>query len=311
LTGCTFGHEHGRDPSGSDLAGHIAPLAFGYVNEVLQDAGGPTGHRHEDHVGHKVEWINDQPFTAGGVPQTCDVLVKLHQGTHSKDAFTNNVHEIFYHAACTNGVVVHVRMLTPIGPAGEFTVSCDLATRLVAGLPTPLDSPRGDGDSRRRIPTSDCAQNGSLVEQWSTFNLIVGRNVGFIADFNPYFKIANPSRVFSGDQSVPVARPLDVCRALAGSDGCSSLPAEVTWDHPLSPFRGDVHSVAFNRLSVAGHPDSVWYTDPYGKDATPFERPGAIRQFISGSTASLPQGRIVYLGQRSGNFSAPGVRAPN
>jgi hypothetical protein len=221
------------------------------------------------------------------------------------------VHEIFYHAACTNGVVVHVRMLTPIGPAGEFTVSCDLSTRLAAGSPTPLDSPRGDGDSRRRIPTSNCAGDGSVGEQWSTFNLIEGPGVGFVADFNPYFKIANPSRVFSGSPSEPVARPLDICRTIGGSNGCANLPAEVTWDHPLSPYRGDVHSVAFNRLSVAGHPDSVWYTNPYGKNATTTPGPGTVRQFITGSTASLPQGRIAYLGQRSGNFSAPGVRAPN
>ena len=30
----------------------------------------------------------------------CDVLTKLHQGTHSKDAFTNNLHELVYHLDC-------------------------------------------------------------------------------------------------------------------------------------------------------------------------------------------------------------------
>jgi len=32
---------------------------------------------------------------AGSVLEVrCDVLTKLHQGTHSKDAFTNNLHEL-------------------------------------------------------------------------------------------------------------------------------------------------------------------------------------------------------------------------
>jgi hypothetical protein len=32
---------------------------------------------------------------------------------------------------------------------------------------------------------------------------------------------------------------------------------------------------------------------------------------LTGTTAAGTNGRITYLGQRSGNFSAPGVRAPN
>ena len=36
----------------------------------------------------------------------CDVLTKLHQGTHSKDAFTNNLHELVYHLSCGDGTEI-------------------------------------------------------------------------------------------------------------------------------------------------------------------------------------------------------------
>jgi hypothetical protein len=46
---------------------------------------------------------------------TCDVLVKLRQGTHSKDAFTKNLHELAYHIRRTDGTELHVTELIAIG----------------------------------------------------------------------------------------------------------------------------------------------------------------------------------------------------
>jgi hypothetical protein len=63
-TGCNFGHEHGRDPHGSDLYGEVGDIPFAYANEQL-DVWDPTGKRHEDHVGHKIEWANDVEFSTG------------------------------------------------------------------------------------------------------------------------------------------------------------------------------------------------------------------------------------------------------
>ena len=57
-SGCRFGHEHGRDPRGSRLYGMVGAIPFGYANEQL-DIWDPANPRHEDHVGHKVEWEND------------------------------------------------------------------------------------------------------------------------------------------------------------------------------------------------------------------------------------------------------------
>src|SRR5262245_24780319 len=58
VSGCSFGHEHGRDPHGSDLYASVGDLPLGYANEQL-DIWDPSGKRHEDHVGHKIEWEND------------------------------------------------------------------------------------------------------------------------------------------------------------------------------------------------------------------------------------------------------------
>ena len=85
------------------------PIPFGYANEQLA-AFDPANPRNEDHVGHKVEWENDIVMSAGGgqFQITCDVLTKLHQGTHSKDAFTNDLHELVYHLSCGDGTKFHV-----------------------------------------------------------------------------------------------------------------------------------------------------------------------------------------------------------
>ncbi|HRN96150.1 MAG TPA: hypothetical protein PLD54_01750, partial [Candidatus Levybacteria bacterium] len=130
-TGCKFRHEHGRDPHASnvfkflqetygydaDKNGKVegaelatAGVPFGYVNEQLDvyntSKGINNGMRHEDHVGHKIEWENSlmrqwSTSIGGGTQQRgadsgvrCDFFMKIHQGTHSKDAFTNNMHEL-------------------------------------------------------------------------------------------------------------------------------------------------------------------------------------------------------------------------
>lgn len=311
-SGCYFGHEHGRDPSGSKAADGVE-LAFGYANEVLMEAGGPTQMRHEDHVGHKVEWINDVPITLGTEATTCHILVKLHQGTHSKDAFTNGVHEIIYLARCDNGLDVRVQAMTAIGPSGEFTESCNLSNRILVGAAVPADAPNGDGDSRRRVPTSACVEQGRISEQWSTFTTIRRASGGLLADFNPYMVIGNPSRVY--DASLPglVARPIEGCHAglAALASACTGVTPDVTWDDPRSPFRGDRHDTKFNRLTVVADDIDVWYTDAYGKQGSPTPFPNSIAQVLRGSTAAGRYGRITYLGSRQGDFHAPGVRAPN
>jgi hypothetical protein len=125
VTGCSFGHDHGRDPRGSALYREVGDIPFGYANEQL-DVYDPLTTRHEDHFGHKVEWENGIRMHFGSEAADalfdvrCDVMTKLHQGTHSKDAFTNNLHELVYHISCTDGTELHLTMLAAIGTPGQF-----------------------------------------------------------------------------------------------------------------------------------------------------------------------------------------------
>jgi hypothetical protein len=85
---------------------------------------------------------------------TCDVLTKLHQGTHSPDAFTNNLHEVVYHVRCTDGTGFSATLLTPIGTPGEMVASCDRDRRITVGTAVPPISPNGGG--KRAVPDIGC-----------------------------------------------------------------------------------------------------------------------------------------------------------
>ncbi len=165
VTGCSFGHDHGRDPRGSALYAEVGPIPFGYANEQL-DVYDPANPRHEDHFGHKVEWENGVLMHFGSAAAgslfeiRCDVLAKLHQGTHSKDAFTNNLHELAYHIRCTDGTRLDITLLAAIGDPGQFDRSCD-GTPVVVGPATPANSPSGGG--RRIIPDRTCIDRFVLV----------------------------------------------------------------------------------------------------------------------------------------------------
>jgi hypothetical protein len=111
----------------------VGPIPFGYANQHLE-AGGFGAPRHEDHVGYEIDWENDTAMSVGGgggnvVAIQCDVLVKLHQGTHSPDAFTNNMHEVASHIRCADGTGFSATLLTPTGAAGELGVDLSSAPR--------------------------------------------------------------------------------------------------------------------------------------------------------------------------------------
>lgn len=270
---CSFGHEHGRNPqdkddtgkTGSDLwnkvkehfayNGDVADsgMPFGYVNEQL-DAYNTArniqnGMRHEDHVGHKIEWENDVPMdisnTPGGLDRTpgditCDFFMKAHQGTHSKDAFGNNMHELFYFVECTDGTSIAANKMVLFGVPGQFTADPDdkdgNSTITVQGFPvTPQNSMVGRGT--RIVPVMDRVRQYVLVPQgqWSTYSQALyedwisanylrtadGRQIAY---FDPHFAVFSPSRFFfPADQSVDgiqrtvidrqenMGRSIDVC----------------------------------------------------------------------------------------------------
>lgn len=333
-TGCQFGHEHGRDPSGSALFGDVGPIPFGLANTAL-DVHEPSAPRHEDHVGHKIEWANgfqlDVRGTAGALFQvTCDVLAKLHQGTHSKDAFTNNMHELVYHLRCSDGTELHVTMLTPIGTPGQFRASCERGRTVPVGTATPPTSP--DGGGHRAIPDRSCIDrflfvaegdrshmSRALRESWETHSSIKTADGRTLARFDPYFQVENPSRYF--DPSLPdgVGRTVDLCREeqpggrRIRSEDCDlvrSIP-DLTHDDPRSPFDGADRFIDINgnRIRNGGGPE-IWYTDPLGRDARTEPFPGSIRQFIAAMDNSGIDTHGPILGKER-DYGGSGVHAPN
>jgi hypothetical protein len=335
-SGCTFGHEHGRDPRGSDIYGEIGPLPFAYANQQL-DIYDPLTSRHEDHFGHKVEWENDVVLDFDGAASAvlevrCDVLVKLHQGTHSKDAFTNNLHELIYNIRCNDGTAMSVTLMAAIGTAGEMVASCD-GRHITVGPPSPLSSP--DGGGQRRIPDRVCVERHMLVpdgdrsnfsaalhESWETSNSVRTERGHTLASFDPYFQVEFPSRFY--DPSAPniTGRPIEMCyittssgeraqgelcRASTGNGAVQGMQ----YDDPRSKFNGVARFVDINgnRISNSEGPE-FWYSDPFGRHArtTPF--PGSIKQYIAkvDNTGRGGQGPVLGRGR---NYGGPGVRAPN
>lgn len=305
-SGCSFGHEHGRDPRGSAIYDEVGDIPFGLANEML-DIYDPFMTRHEDHVGHKIEWEDAVPMRfngpAGAIFEArCHVLVKMHQGSHSKDAFTNNMHEIAYHARCDEGSAVSMTFMTKIGDPGEFVDSCT-GDHIDVGPPTPLNSPEGGG--KRVIPTRDCAAANILVsdgdrsnfgralrESWQISERLRTADGHTLVSINPYFNVFRPSRFF--DPAMPnfTGRPIDLCYEVSGGrqargGDCAEATGEgriagITFDDPRSPFDGVHRDFDINTLSIRNaEGPAIWYTDPLGRNArtTPF--PGSIRQFIA------------------------------
>lgn len=336
-TGCTFGHEHGRDPRASTLYDFAGGVPFGVANEAL-DLYNPDGMRHEDHVGHKVEWENYVKLyrTVNGRPSysgvKCSFITHIHQGTHSPDAFTNNLHELSYFSSCTDGAKLGITVLAAIGTPGEFLQgSASGIVPIQAGSPVPADSPVGL--IARRIPESQGVKDyfwvpqGTLTnyylplnEIWSTETFITRPGGWQLAFFDPYFAIRDPIRYYDPAQPTKLSRFQDACyKSESNGDKVQSGPClsttnnlqtQITWDDPKAYFKGVQHSTFFNRTIVSnkGNP-STWYTDPYGGNAqtTPFT--GSIKQFISATdnTNSTPTNSVIF----TRSYDAKGVHAPN
>ena len=327
-TDCTFGHEHGRDPSGSDLYSDVGDIPFGYALPA-------------DHVGYKIEWENDVEFRFDGeaasalLSVSCDVMVELHQGAHGAGAFTINQHEIVIHAACSDGTAVHVTMISEIGTPGEFVSSCDRDRTIVAG-PAPPNS--SDGGGVRLIPDRACIEEFILVpdgenssfssgirESWQISDRVKTVDGKSLVSFNPYFQVLFPARYYDPSAPNNLARTVDVCfevdangeRSAGGA--CEETLGEggitsMAFDDPRSAFSGANRFVDINsiRISNADGPE-IWYTDKFGENAQtePFE--GSIAQFISrvnNDRATQPSGPAIGR-DRDYGVQGTGVHAPN
>ncbi|MGE0439937.1 MAG: hypothetical protein AB7L66_03935 [Gemmatimonadales bacterium] len=337
-SGCSFGHEHGRNPAGSALAAAVGSVPFGFANEILAETeAGLT--RHEDHVGHKIEWENGVMLqrSAGGsrvdLGVRCDFLIKIHQGTHSADAFTNNLHELAYHVRCTDGTELHATLMSAIGRPGEFVRSCDKQTVIAAGAPVPAGSPAGGGV--RFIPDRSCVDQFVLVpdgawsdysrglyEDWITANYLITESGRQLAYWDPHFAVFSPSRYFDPAEAGSLARTLDACYLVLSGDrrarggicdwSTSAGQLELRFDDPLSGFNGVHRETYFNQTAIT-NPDgpSVWFSDPFGRRARPDSFPGSIRQTVAGIDNTRPFPLESQAFGASRDYGATGTHAPN
>ena len=338
---CTFGHEHGRDPRGSDLfqwvTAHFAAtpfeahagIPFGAATEALEAYAGVNAdvtRRQEDHVGYKVEYENDVPLTTadGALGVTCDYLVRVHQGSHSPDALSNNVHELLYASRCSDGTEIISNIVSRFGAPGAYTRGCDTAVTVTTSAAA---YPSGPG--RRLIPDRACMESGFLVPAgrttsvWAAYELWTAQNElrttdRVLASYETGFGVFNPSRY--GNPGPAIGRTLDLCRETEPSGDRANGPAcddalaqgTVAFDDPRSPFDG-THRDTYLRdttLTNAGGP-RLWWTDPYGDNASPQPFPGAICQLVA--TVDTPTRARVQqqVFGRNRTHDAPGVHAPN
>lgn len=363
-TGCKFGHEHGRDPKGSDLFAFaqdtygfdennnavldpsergVSGIPMGYVNGKLdeyntsQGISSSHGMRHEDHVGHKFEWENnverDWSTNIGGgsggqrTPSgiTCDLMMKIHQGTHSKDAFTNNLHELFQFAECSDGLRMANAIMVAFAKPGEFNAGRVNGTNvtIVVGTATPPNSPTGKGS--RAIPDMTSVvehilkpqgqwslfSNG-IYEDWISGNYLRTPNGAQIAYFDPHFAVFTPSRFYwpgddpntygitrtAQDKADNVGRSIDSCymsekngTEIARGGECTwmgNLQPRIAYDDPRSVFNGIKREMYFNNFSVEYSVGSsrVWYADPFGNKATTTPFTGSTKHYLKPKTST-------------------------
>ncbi|MFC0529817.1 cellulose-binding domain-containing protein [Phytohabitans kaempferiae] len=353
-SGCSFGHEHGDDPRTSDLYSTASWPPFGYTSEVMLDSMPQSSHRHEDHVGHKVLAVNNSNVIQGDngtsffppqgtVIATCDILLKFHQGTHSPDAFSNNVHELLLNQRCTasnGGQVTEARYnaMIPLGRAGGFSPSeCPGFGGQFINVQSavPADSPSDTRSLGRLITEPGCVQAiregrthndplypnpvpftvSDMDDFWFSDVSVTGSGLNF--RIAPLFYVVNPSRYYDPSKPNRLGRIVDLCYTdLAGGDYCNQVRQitqqtgqQIAWDDPRSPFKGTLREFRPGSFSVQNSGPTTVYTDVYGRNASSTPFTGSIRQYFSGNG-----GTTMYVRGSTkdyGSNSADGIRAPN
>lgn len=345
---CTFGHEHGRDPRGSDIydwvAAHFADpshptaagIPFGLATEALEtwSQNNPgVVKRSEDNPGYKIDFVNDRRLLAGDgsdLGVTCDTLVRVHQGSHSPDATANNVHELLYAARCSDGTEVISNTIARFGNPGEYKRGCDPAVTI-----STTDNGYPAGEGVRQIPDRACVLQNFLVpggrttsawalyEWWSARVSLVtagGRN---LATMGSAFGVFNPARYADPAGTSGVGRSIGLCWEReengdrANTALCDSATANNTIAQPFaytdtrSPFNGTYRDTYLEDVRVDNEGTTeLWWTDPYGENASPRPFPGGVCQLISPVKTQRAAARQDVYGRNRTN-NAPGVHAPN
>lgn len=352
---CDYGHEHGSSPLLAptdvfELSGGWP--AFGYA------AAQAGTDRHEDHFGHKVTVARFAAAIGNGAGDStlydagfeCHWLSKIHQGTHSLDAFANHLHEYFLTIQCFDGVNAQgvrtgnivgtefsVKLLYTYGRPNTFIEeNCAAAQSFDVGV---LTGPNGETLNRAMVegPVTNAATPNDRAfvcsdallwrsldrssdnpvaysDIWTDFVQLTNPDGDGVIQIQPYYLVANSSRVIEGFESgqapSQVVRTIDLCY---GDDGqklnyplCEDAPAtNPGWDSPLSPFNGALRAVHFKAVTLNndGGPE-VFCTDAFGRqvnDELPCDR-GNIEQRAASYQNDFNNGRFTHNG-RTGNVA--------
>ena len=355
---CTFGHEHGRDPSKSTLwpevqsyfyfdankNGKIDPeeqkvtgVPFGYANEQLDIYSASKGQaimRHEDHFGNKVEYINGEADSSGefGSAATggivipirtestpkwrdsgakCTYFSVIHQGVHSADAFTNNLHAVSFFADCKGPTPQYdmkaaVTNLVSFGASGEFSNLCDAegdrTTPVVIGRNEMNQNYPGiRGNGFRNIIQRSCVEKYFLVsagkfsmnayEAWASSLHVRSATKTILSDINVTLDVEDAIRYYDPNKTNKIGYFMDLCyevlpngnqaRGTCNSTHYGNIKG-ITWNDTRSDYKGIHRGMYYQgpRIFNSGGPE-IWYTDPFGNNAqtTPFT--GSIKQIVS------------------------------
>lgn len=392
---CTFGHEHGRDPKAyqywdevkrgfafdANKDGQIsneefatAGIPFGYVNEQVDayfaDNPSTTAFmRHEDHVGHKVEYANgegdigdgtdpfDRNLTGGVVVPVknssegtkwnasgirCYHFQKIHQGVSTADATTNNLHELIAHTKCESSrsefpsSTSLTSAMVSFGAAGEFTRFCNTDRTSIIKTGTNASNqffPGTRGVGMRNIIDRNCVEQTFLVpdgtfsansyEIWDAAIKIYTTDGRMLIDNgNGGWEVLDAIRYYYPGAPNNVGYHADLCYETLGNRRMRGGVCDwmtnygqikgITWDDPRSGFRGLTRGQYVNPHIVnnSGGP-SVWYTDPFGRNARQQPFPGSVRQSIPSVNTRINfdiDPRIILRTHNSGNNS---VHGPN
>lgn len=301
LYGCTIGHEHGDDPTGS-AALRGRPVLFGYAAAKA----GMT----EPHAGFKVyRW---DPHTNVQNPTshtTASAIMVLHQGTAGLARFVNVFHSAQYHYwNPTDGREIHVDMLAPFG---KLAVGCG------ANDPGMISVQQADAPGMRQVAGAQCfgaarypdttgVIPGTIpYEDWLTA-LYIGKDPSgnWKAYIDPHFAVFNPNTYCIPNAGLPAASPCTIgysdVRAGQGIDPATSG----------SDFKGVKREAYLNQvwLANAGGATTIW-TDPYG-NLVPSGTPNAIAQYVASLNFQKLDGSNAF-GADYDHDPYGVVRAPN
>lgn len=393
---CAFGHEHGRDPAkyaywdeirkhfaydanknGVIEAGELVSsgIPFGYVNEQLdmQSLLSTSNHimRHEDHVGHKVEYANGEGDLADGTDKfdesmmggvvvpvnnptgspkflasgiRCYYFDKIHQGVHSPDALTNNLHELIRHTKCISTRSDYpnhtsiVSGMIAFGSPGEFTEFCSDARNSIIRLGTNETNamyPHGADTSRRNILTRSCVERTILVpsgsfsaisyEDWiGQFQIRDNKGKMLFDAGEGQWEVLDSIRYYNPNATNKIGYMADLCyETLGGRRARGGVCDEMTeygkrkdiaWNNPFSGFRG-VHRGQYLKPPTIRNSGGKQYlfTDSFGGHASEQPFVGSIRQRVDTVNADASKlfslnNRIV---QRMHDDGESTVHAPN